>query len=171
MNKLLLNFFNENKKPVIIFTLSVLLFLFVICFYFYNKKIILSCNFVRGSVTVQTDKLPSGKTNKITFENDYYKKTKSFNILIFENQNKIENRRETYFNQVNGKMRQYVNFLGEDKIRWGYNGRELDNKPFIQSFDLNRFTGELNYYEEKEMQDQGLTFAAQYQCSKENRKF
>jgi hypothetical protein len=170
MNKLLLNFYNENKKSVIVFTISIFALLLV-CLYFYNKNVVLSCSFLRGSVKVGTYKPPSVKTYKITFEDDYYEKTKSFNILIFANQNKIESRRETYFNHLDGKMKQYVNFLGKDKIKWGYNGRELDNKPYIQSFDLNRFTGELNYYEEKEMQDQGLTFAVQYQCSKEDRKF
>jgi len=121
MNKQLIKFYNENKKLVIIF--SFIIILSIIFLYYWNSKIILSC---------ETQKSPNGHHGELVLK--IYKFREK--VIVVEN---VWN-----YEYVNKRFDNWVDsvYKTNEFIRWG---RHL-NTGLESYYILNRITGTLENY-------------------------
>jgi len=169
MNKQLIKFYNENKKSVIIFTISIVI-LFFILFYF-NSRITLGCKFQNG-FTQRGDYKRQVNEDDITIEINTLFKTVKTNFTGYEfNNGKRRNLNDT--GNITSSVeitKNTMEFYNQDVLD------KLDNQTNAKvwntvKYTLNRLTGQLTVRTgllgKREMNG-GEYF---FQCSEGNKKF
>jgi len=165
MNKQLLKFYKENKKSVIVFTISILI-LFIVLLYF-NSKIILGCKFEHGYHVYSNLRKEHKNLEDIIIEiNTLFKTVKTNSVSNFSNEITEDGFGTTIsvvdIQKTNIKFSHHSDNKKLDKT--GRSSSDLD-------YSLNRLTGQLRIFHQLlggEYEKFGEDF---FICSEGNKKF
>jgi hypothetical protein len=153
MNKLLLNFFNENKKSVIIFILSVIVLLFI-CYYIFYSSVVLNCRYIDGYF--YDDNYTTSSKKNIKKGNGFF--DEDLIIELYDNQKKVKvvNSKITYSNNkhifpskdIDGYLGSYKQTIFDKNLVKWESGFIVDNfniatEEATEEFELNRLNGSL----------------------------
>jgi hypothetical protein len=136
MKETLLNFYNRNKKLVIILSVLVVVLIFVVLYFNYSI-LLLNCKFENGNMY-----LSKYKERFDIKSNEIYARDKIIRINLLTKKITVDNNKE-YFDEksADGSINMYVD-IKSNLIKW-----YKSNKVGDESYELNRLSGRLDYRE------------------------
>jgi low affinity Fe/Cu permease len=168
MKESLLNFYNRNKKLVIILSVSVVVLIFVVLYFNYSS-LLLNCKFENGNYFDQQYR------ERIDIKsNEIWARDKIISINLLTKKITVDDNKE-YFDEksADGSMNTYVD-IKSNLIKW-YKFNKVVGE---ENYELNRLSGRLDYRQHRRDMDlrgnysnNGYTVTTVFQCRKLSNSF